>query len=70
MGTANDDAARSAVQSLAIKYCSFSQKGLALYQKMKITVAIQKESTVTTMQTCSDENIGTRACGLTEDDLT
>jgi hypothetical protein len=70
MGTATDDAARSAVPSLAIKYCSFSRKGLALYQEMKITVATQKENTVTTMQAYTDENIGTRVCGLTADDLT
>ena len=41
-----------------------------LYQEMKITVGIQKEYTVTSIQTCTDENIGTRVCGLTADDLT
>jgi hypothetical protein len=70
MVTATDDAALSAVLSLATKYCSFSQEGLALNQEMKITVAIQKENTVTTKQTYTDENIGTRVCGLKADVLT
>lgn len=70
MDTATDDAACSAMLSLAIKYCSFSQEGLVVYQEMKITVAIQKENTVTTMQTYTDENIGIRVWGLTADVLT
>jgi len=70
MGTATDDAVRSAVLSLAIKYCSFSREGLTLYQETKITVAVQKENTATTMHTYTDENIGTRVCGLTADNLT
>jgi hypothetical protein len=34
---------------------------------MEITVAIQKENIVTTMNTYNDENTGTRVCGLTAD---
>jgi len=70
MVTATDDTARSVVLSLAIKHCSFSREGLTRYQEMKITVAIQKENTVTTMQTYTDENTWTRVCGLTADELT
>ena len=57
MGTATDDAGRSAVLSFAIKYCPLSRKGLVLYQEMKITVEIQ-ENTVTTMHTYIDEILG------------